>query len=76
LTGLESAVLQLTFFCKIVKQEVDSTVILPPLVFPERTHLDVTRYFRTLVQNDGSVVDDAEAGIDDGFSGIELRSLF
>jgi hypothetical protein len=42
LTGLESAVWQLTIFvfiCKTdkskpVKQEVNSTVILPPLVFP------------------------------------------
>ncbi len=42
LTGLESAVWQLTFFvfiCKTdyskpVKQEVNCTVILPPLVFP------------------------------------------
>ncbi len=43
LTGLESAVWQLTFFifiCKTdqskpVKQEVNSKVILPPLVFPD-----------------------------------------
>ncbi len=42
MTGLESAVWQLTFFvfiCKTdlskpVKQEVNGTVILPPLVFP------------------------------------------
>ncbi len=42
LTGLESAVWQLTIFaiiCKTdesrpVKQEVNGTVILPPLVFP------------------------------------------
>jgi hypothetical protein len=41
LTGLESAVWQLTIFfiCKTdyskpVKQEANSTVILPPLVFP------------------------------------------
>ncbi len=45
LTGLESAVLQLTIFvfiCKTdefkpVKQEVNSTVLLPPLVFPVAT---------------------------------------
>jgi hypothetical protein len=43
LTGLESAVWQLTIFaviCKTdyskpVKQEVNGTVILPPLVFPD-----------------------------------------
>ncbi len=42
LTGLESAVWQLTIFIficktgwsKLVKQEVNGTVILPPLVFP------------------------------------------
>jgi hypothetical protein len=45
LTGLESAVGQLTIFaficktdqCKPVKQEVNSKVILPPLVFPDCT---------------------------------------
>jgi hypothetical protein len=45
LTGLESAVWQLTIFvfiCKTdkskpVKQEVNGTVILPPLAFPGRT---------------------------------------
>jgi hypothetical protein len=45
LTGLDSAVWQLTIFvciCKTdkskpVKQEVNSTVILPPLVFPGQT---------------------------------------
>ncbi len=47
LTGLESAVWQPTFFvfiCKTdkskpVKQEVNGTAILPPLVFPDLTHL-------------------------------------
>jgi hypothetical protein len=46
LTGLESAVWQLTIFvciCKTdlskpAKQEVNSTVILPPLVFPAYGH--------------------------------------
>ncbi len=47
LTGLESAVWQLTtfvFICKTdeskpVKQEVSRTVIRPPLVFPGQTHI-------------------------------------
>ncbi len=43
LTGLESNVLQLTIFVFICqtdqsKQEVNSTVILPPLVFPAKIH--------------------------------------
>jgi hypothetical protein len=46
LTGLESAVWQLTIFdfiCKTnysnpVKQEVNGTVILPPLIFPDGTY--------------------------------------
>ncbi len=47
LTGLESAVRQLTIFvfiCKTdkskpVKQEVNSAMILPPLVFPDGAYL-------------------------------------
>ncbi len=46
LTGLDWPVLQIKtkiFSCntadsKLVKQEVNGTVILPPLVFPGRTH--------------------------------------
>jgi hypothetical protein len=57
LTGLESAVWQLTFFvfiCKTdqskpVKQEVNGTVILPPFVFPAyaRTHAHTHAKART-----------------------------
>ncbi len=47
LTGLESAVTLLTFFVficktdksKLVEQEFNGTVILPPLVFPDPTYL-------------------------------------
>ncbi len=47
LTGLESAVWQLTFCCKTdkskpVKQEVNGTVILPPLVFPAKSLADIS----------------------------------
>jgi len=53
LTGLESAAWQLTIFvfiCKTdqskpVKQEVNSTVILPPLVFPGETNLSLYKHF-------------------------------
>jgi hypothetical protein len=51
MTGLESAVCQLTIFvfiCKTdkseqVKQEVNCTVILPPLVFPGLTLVGFSR---------------------------------
>ncbi len=49
-TGLDQSVLQIktkivschTADSKPVKQEVNSTVILPPLVFPEQTHLSLS----------------------------------
>ncbi len=72
LTGLELSVLQIktnivschTDDSKPVKQQVNSTVILPPLVFPACTNVMVSR----------GVIDDSRSIIDDYRSIIESRS--
>ncbi len=59
LTGLESAVCQLTIFVfifktdkfKPVKQEFNGTVILPPFVFPVRSMIDD---FRSIIDDNKS----------------------